>query len=128
MAEQTEGVKIDKVQEINIEGMGAKFNSKNVDIDTLLSILAVFLLGVMAVMLYDQRTALTKAAEVAAAATTGEHKVLHGAIDRQTEAIVKSQQSQDETTYILTLTQAERERLRVRMPNSLRSKVNGDRN
>lgn len=65
---------------------------------------------------YDTQQDVKVAAATLATATKEDHRTLQHAIDKGTEA-------QQEQSYILTLDQAGRERLSLRMPESLRRKV-----
>jgi len=106
---------------------GIKIATKGYHLGNLLQIVAAVLLGLMVMMMYEMR-ADTKTAAIAvqsstkdaalalAASTKMEHEKLGHAIERSVEA-------QQEMNYILTLSQEDRMRLRLQMPDSMRRKL-----
>ena len=84
------------------------------------------IMAAMLVMLYDLRGDLRSAAAITvetakvsnsvAASTRADHDMITAALTKATEA-------QQETTYLFTIPQAERERMNIRMPDSLRRRM-----
>lgn len=80
------------------------------------------IMGLMLLMLYDLRAAAiitletAKTASVAVAAAKTDH-------DKLTSAVELAADAQKETTYLLSLPQADREKLNIRMPESLRRRT-----
>ena len=116
MAEVEEGT---GGKEFSVETPLGKFNSKGYHLGNLLQIVAASLLAIVALMMYEMRieikesTILLRATVSSSAVEKVDHDKITRAIDKQTE-------SQEATSYILTLTQADREKLRLAMPESLR--------
>lgn len=123
--EKEEGCEEGKGKAVKFKGFGVELDTKGYHFGNFLQMLTVGLLGIMSFMIYEQRADVKEAAAAAAATASVEHKTLHSAIDKQTEAVSRTAEAQNETTYILTLNQAQRERLNVQMPNTLRRKVIG---
>lgn len=119
MAEEQEGAG----HEFAVETPIGKLSTKGYHLGNLLQILAVCVLTLLAYMMWEMRveakeasTAVKAVASTLSASTVAEksdHDSLKRSIDKQAEA-------QEATTYVLTLNQNERERLRLAMPESLR--------
>lgn len=116
---------------VEVGAGGVKVNAKGYHLGNVLQMCLVLILAAIAYMTYEVKTdtraatvalssATIKSAESVATQSKVEHDKLGAAIDRNTDA-------QGETSYILTLNQQQRERLNVRMPDSLRRKVDRDR-
>ncbi len=106
-------------KEAAFEGFGVKVATKGYHFGNFLQILMIVLLAIAAFMLYEMKseTKAVATAVTAVATVSAGDKVDH---DKMTRAIEKTTEAQDAANYILTLSQTERERLNLRMPESLR--------
>jgi len=116
-------------KEFGIEAGPVKIQTKGYHLGNVLQMALVLILAAIAYMTYEVKVdakiaattltaTTTKTAEVLATVSKQEHDKLGAAIERNTEATVES-------AYILTLNQQQRERLNIRMPESMRRKVVG---
>jgi hypothetical protein len=119
MAETEEGT---AGKEFNVETPLGKFSSKGYHLGNLLQIVAAMLLGLMAFMLWEMRIE-AKSQNVAITSIVASASTDKADHDKMTKAIDKTAEAQEVTSYILTLTQADRERLRLQMPDSLRRRA-----
>lgn len=127
MAEEKEDT---KGNEVAAEGFGVKVAAKGFKFPEIHfgNVLQGVLIALAVWYTFNQQRqeqALTLAATVVAAKVQTEHENIHKAITNQTIAVERATEVQAETSYILTLNQAQRERLNVQMPPSLRRKVVG---
>lgn len=95
---------------------GIKVQTKGYHLGNLLQMLIAALMALGIYMFFEMRGEARVTWEKMANAAKAEHAALAVSIDRQTEA-------QEEMNYILTLSPADRERLNLSMPKSLRDKI-----
>lgn len=106
---------------------GFEINTKGYHLGNLLQIVVAAILAVMATFLYDMRsdskistvtltTNLEKQTAAIAVSVRAEHDKLFHEMEKHNEA-------QEEMNYILTLSPPDREKLRLRMPDTLRRKL-----
>ena len=103
-------------KEVAVETSLGKLRVKGYHLGNMLQIVAAVLLALMAMMMYEMRLETKNAVAAMAITAKLEHDKLGTAIEKGTEA-------QIEMNYILTLNAADRERLNMRMPDSLRRKI-----
>ena len=103
-------------KEVAVETSLGKLRVKGYHLGNVLQIVAAVLLALMAMMMYEMRAENKLAVASMVATAKHEHDKLGTAIEKGTEA-------QIEMNYILTLNPTDRERLNMRMPDSLRRKV-----
>ena len=122
MSEQEEDA--GKSIEIEVGTAGVKGKAQGYHLGNILQMFLVLILAAIAYMTYEVKvdakaaavalsTTTVKTAESLASVSKMEHDKLGVAIDKNTEAT-------QESAYILTLNQQQRERLNLRMPESLR--------
>ena len=128
-ADYTEGTGMneDAGKEFSVETPVGKIQTKGYHLGNVLQIVAAVLLGLMVMMMYEMRAdtksaaaamqSSTRDAAMALAATAKvEHEKLGGMLEKSVEA-------QNEMNYILTLSQDDRVKLRLQMPDSMRRKL-----
>lgn len=99
-------------EELQVDIAGQKVNYKGMHLGNLLQIVIVAAVALGVYILHEMRGE----AKAASAVTQQEHGKLGDAVEKGTEAQV-------EMNYILTLSPEAREKLNLRMPESLRKKV-----
>ena len=106
-------------KEFGIEAGPVKINTKGYHLGNFLQIMAVCMLAILAYMMYELKTEtkVSAAAITSVATISAGDKLDHDKMNRSLEKVVEAQ---DAATYVLTLKQEERERLNLRMPESLR--------
>mgnify|MGYP001570685256 CR=1 FL=1 len=98
---------------------GIKIQTKGYHLGNVLQFVGVAIFALMAYMIYEFGLEMKKvsAAITTVATLSANDKPEH---DKITRAIEKQAEAQEATSYILTLNQADRERLRLSMPETLR--------
>ena len=106
----------DKDKEVEVKTSLGSMRLRGYHLGNVLQIVAAVLLALMAMMMYEMRAENKIAIASMVATAKHEHDKLGSAIEKGTEA-------QQEMNYILTLHPADREKLNMRMPDSLRRKI-----
>lgn len=106
-------------KEFSVDTPAGKLNIKGYHLGNLLQMLAVVVLTLLTYMMWELRAEVKSVAAAMATAISASSSSMadHNKINK---ALEKVAESQDTVTYVLTLSQAERERLNLRMPDSLR--------
>lgn len=102
--------------EVTVKVGPAEVTARGYRIADVLGIVWGIALCLLVYIAYDTQQDVKSAAATLAVTTKEDHKVLHSAIAKGTDA-------QQEMSYILTLDQKAREQLRLRMPESLRGRT-----
>lgn len=123
MAEET----MDAGKEFNVETPLGKLSTKGYHLGNVLQMVIAVILTVMAMMIYDTKTATATAAATLAYETKlqveqvrtlskEEHEKITRDMDRTIEAI-------NDMSYLMTLPQTKREQINLAMPESLRRRL-----
>lgn len=117
----------DDNKEVEVKTGFGSLRARGYHLGNVLQIVAAVLLALMAMMMYEMRaetkataallTTATKDAVTANAASSKlEHEKLSGVIEKMAD-------QQEVTNYLFTLAPADREKLNLRMPDSLRHRI-----
>ena len=99
-------------EEVAVEVGGQKFNYKGMHLGNLLQICMVAAMVYGAYVFLDTRKEQQQ-----------EHKVISIALEQQVKTMERQAVAQEEFNYLITLNQTDREKLNLRMPESLRLKL-----